>query len=109
MRVSVRKTRQFPDGVIDLVLTPGKETILIYAGQRHDIWISGKSEGRVPIFGTIFIRVHQGPRGFGIEIQKGIADVPLTIHDDRGFHETNWVSISELVPEPTGPKEWRPR
>jgi len=78
------------------------------AKQRHEIWITGQSEGPNPIFGHMKIRISQGPLGFGLEISRGIGDVPLTIDDGTGKHQAEGLFVYELYPEPTGPKEWRP-
>lgn len=108
MQITVRKDRQFPDGKIDLRGLPGKETIFVDARLGQEIWIHGNSEGEPKIFGHFKIQVGQGPFGFGLVISTGVGDVPITLNTDKGKFQTEHLQVSELIPEPTGVKEWRP-
>jgi len=81
---------------------------VMHADRRQEIWLHGQSTGREKLFGHLKIRISQGPHGFGIEISRGVGDVPLTIDDGTGKHQADGLFVYELVPEPTGLKEWRP-
>lgn len=100
MKIEVRKSAQFPNGVIDLSGLNGGETIMMDSRLGQKIWLKGKATGPEPLFGTMQIHVGQGPDGFGFEIASSAGDAPLIVqtanaHDFEAIH----ASVYELTEE----------
>ncbi len=67
------------------------------AADQNEIWIKGKGS---KIFGTIKIKITEGPKGFGLQIKKSVGDVPLTVDlGDKNIFDTDYLFVYELDPD----------
>jgi hypothetical protein len=75
-----------------------KPYTILHAKDGGELWIKGSVPGR--LYGTIKIIFHEGPKGFGVEINNSVGDATLTIDNPDGtIIQGNWVHIYELLPE----------
>lgn len=114
MKIEVKKTEQFPNGVVDLRGLEGGETILMDAALGQVIWLKGQATGNERLFGSMRIHTGQGPHGFGFEVGRSVGDVPLVVRtEDAADFGANDASVYELtesrIREMTDPHRWRPR
>jgi len=100
MKVEVKKTKQFPDGVVDLRGLGGREVILMDAALGQQRWLKGRATGGTPLYGTMQVRVSEGPYGFGFEAAPSVGDAPLTVQTaDARDLEAVHASVYELTEE----------
>lgn len=100
MNVRVVKNRQFPRGVVDLRGLEGGEVVLMDAGLLQTVWLKGRATGSQPLFGTMQLRVSEGPYGFGFEVAPSAGDAPLTVQTaDARDVEAPHASVYELTEE----------
>jgi len=125
MTLRVKKNKQFPNGILDLRDLDGGETILMDARLGQVIWLKGKATGEQRLFGTMQLRIGEGPYGFGFMAAPSAGDAPLSVQTPDFLDSlAAGASVNELTEEGaagvynrakgrkkppwTGPHEWAP-